>query len=69
MAPPPRASRDNVSTYEKPISDLFDFPLDMSLRILGVEDVPFIVDPATGAAVDTTVLQVYYRMFELLVPV
>ena len=53
LAPPPKTSRDNVSTYEEPISSLFDFPLDMSLRILGVEDVPFLVDPATGAAVDT----------------
>jgi hypothetical protein len=63
LAPPPRASRDNVSTYEQPISSMFDFPLDVSPRILGVEDIPFLVDPATGSAVDTTVLQVSDRIF------
>jgi hypothetical protein len=63
LAPPPRASRDNVSTYEQPISSMFDFPLDVSLRILGVDDIPFLVDPATGSAVDTTILQVSDRIF------
>ncbi len=58
LAPPPKTYRDNVSAYEKPISSLFDFPLNMSLRILGVEDIPFLVDADTGSGVDTTVLQV-----------
>lgn len=60
LAPPPESRRDNISAYDQPISSLFDFPLDMSLEILGrgIRDVPFLFDPTTGAAVDTPVMQV-----------
>jgi hypothetical protein len=60
LAPPPASPRDNISAYEHPISSFFDFPIDMTLGILGegINDVPFLFEPSTGAALDTPVLQV-----------
>jgi hypothetical protein len=46
LARPPPTSADKTTSYDLPVETLFDFPIDMSLSVLGhdVADVPFLVD-------------------------
>ena len=53
IAPPPLTPPEKTTRYDTPVGALFAFPVDLSLAPLGVQDVPFRVDPATGRPLDT----------------
>ncbi|EKX51186.1 hypothetical protein GUITHDRAFT_103102 [Guillardia theta CCMP2712] len=57
LAKPPPTPPEKTTTYDVPVSQMFDFPVNMSLGIFGpVEDIPFLVDK-DGNAQETADLQ------------
>jgi len=58
LAPPPPTPPEKTTSYDCPVETLFDFPIDMSLEVLGeeIKDIPFLVDDR-GRARDEGLLQ------------
>jgi len=68
LARPPPTPADKTTSYDLPVETLFDFPVDMSLSVLGrdVEDVPFLVDESGIARNEGYLHMIDLRAHDLL---
>jgi len=68
LARPPPTPTDKTTSYDMPVETLFDFPVDMSLSVLGrdVADVPFLVDESGRARNEGYLHMIDLRAHDLL---
>lgn len=68
LARPPPTPADKTTSYDLPVENLFDFPVDMSLSVLGLDvaDVPFLVDESGRARNEGYLHMIDLRAHDLL---